>query len=182
MLVATDGNGSGESRFADQERRPNEEERKLMFSLALQEAIRTVMSHHVYSLTNQTLIQSNGGPIGLKLSGAVGKIFMVSWGRRFKDALRTATIAFPAFQMHLHKLYVDDHLQVAEELPLGARFVDGEVVIVEERVNEDREVAGDMRTAKVLLDVANSVCPFTTMTIEVPSESPTGWMRVLDSG
>ena len=83
--------GSGESRFADQERRPNEEERKLMFSLALQEAIRTVMSHHVYSLTNQTLIQSNGGPIGLKLSGAVGKIFMVSWGRRFKDALSTTT-------------------------------------------------------------------------------------------
>ena len=68
----------------------------------------------------------------------------------------------------------------AEELPFGARFIDGEVVIVEERVNEDREVAGDMRTAKVLLDVANSVCPFTTMTIEVPSESPTGWMRVLD--
>ena len=80
---------------------------------------------------------------------------MVSWGRRFKDALRTATIAFPAFQMHLHKLYVDDHLQVAEELPLGARFVDGEVVIVEERVNEDREVAGDLRTAKVMLDIAN---------------------------
>ena len=129
---------------------------------------------------NYSLVQSNGGPIGLKLSGAVGKIFMVSWGRRFKDALRTATIAFPAFQMHLHKLYVDDHLQVAEELPFGARFIDGEVVIVEERVNEDREVAGDMRTAKVLLDVANSVCPFTTMTIEVPSESPTGWMRVLD--
>ena len=117
-ILARKEDGSGESRFSDQERRPNKEERKLMFSLA----IKTVMSHHVYSLTNQTLIQNNGGPIGLKLSGAVGKIFMVSWGR-FKDALRTATITFPAFQLHLHKLYVDDHLQVAEELPLGANLL-----------------------------------------------------------
>ena len=186
ILITTDEvlarreDGSGESRFLEQERRPNKEEERRMFSLALQEAIKAAMSHHVYSLTDQTLLQNDGGPIGLKLSGSVGKVFMVSWSRRFKNSVRRATRAFPSFQLYFHKLYVDDHLQVAEELPPGARFVEGEVVVKEEKVEEDEEVAGDLRTALVMVDIANSVCPFTTMTLEVPSASDSGWMRVLD--
>ena len=45
------------------------------------------------------------------------------------------------------------------------------MVVLEEKVEEDEEVAGDLRTALVMVDIANSVCPFTTMTLEVPSAS-----------
>ena len=75
-----------------------------MLSLALEEAILVAMGHHTYSLADQTRLQGAGGPIGLKLSGALAKVYMVWWCRSFTETLQGATVTLPSFQQHLLKL------------------------------------------------------------------------------
>ena len=39
----------------------------------------------MYTVGTDGKLQSDGGPIGLKLSGAVGRVFMINWCRRFRE-------------------------------------------------------------------------------------------------
>ena len=110
----------GDSRFLNQEREPTREEKRLMLSLALQEAVEACMGNHIYSLVGDTLVQEDGGPIGLKLSGAVAKVFMINWCRRFKHTLMAATKAFPFFKLHVLKFYVDDRPRWWRSCPSAA--------------------------------------------------------------
>ena len=150
-------NNNNDSKFFEQERKPTKEEERLMLSLALEEVVRSCMDHHSYSVSNQTRVQDHGGPIGLKLSGAVAKVYMVWWYRMFRIILEIATSSIPSFRHHLLKFYVDDQLQVCEELPPGSRYLGGEVVVVEEEVEGDRLIPGDQRTANVLKEIANTI-------------------------
>ena len=67
---------------------------------------------------------------------------------------------------------------MVEELEPGTRFREGTVVVVE--VEGDRGLAGDMRTARVLVDMANSTYSYLQFTADCPSLHPTGWMPLLD--
>ena len=174
------GDNNNNSKFFEQERKPNKEEERLMLSLALEEAVKSCMDNHSYSVSNQTRVQARGGPIGLKLSGAVAKVYMVYWCRMFRIILEAATSSIPSFRHHLLKFYVDDQLQVCEELPPGSRYLGGEVVVVDDEVEGDRLIPGDQRTANVLKEIANTISGNTRIEVETPSAHPTGWMPFLD--
>jgi hypothetical protein len=81
---------------------------------------------------------------------------------------------------HLLKFYVDDQNLVVEELPPGSRLVEGKVEVVETEVEVDRAVPGDRRTALVYKDIANSICPYTKVSVDFPSAHASGWMPLLD--
>ena len=49
-----------------------------------------VFKHHDYSFGQDVRLQQEGAPIGLKISGAVGKVVMVAWVRRFKARMTLA--------------------------------------------------------------------------------------------
>ena len=129
-----------------------------MFSLALEAGVQACMEHHSYSLDGQVRRQEAGGSIGLKLTGALAKVFMVYWCREFQQVLAAATKDIVGFNNHLHGFYVDDHNLAVEELPPGCRFRDGKVVVVPEEVAEDLLLAGDRRTAQVILDCTALHC------------------------
>ena len=72
-------------------------------------------------------------------------------------------------------------------LPLGSRFVEGkvvvveeEVVVVEEEVGADMAVAGDRRMAAIIQAIANSIEPTVRMEVDFPSNYEDGWMPLLD--
>ena len=58
-----------------------------------------------------------GGPIGLELTGAVSRPFMMTWDKRYLRMVREAGI-----QMPLYKRYVDDSNQVGKVPPEGAWY------------------------------------------------------------
>ena len=58
------------------------------------------------------------------------------------------------WKLHLYTRYVDDSNTVVEELPLGARLEEGSIIVKQEVVEGDRNVPGDLRTARVLCDFA----------------------------
>ena len=130
-----------------------------MFALLLELLILKVMGNHVYSFNGTNKLQLEGGPIGLKLSGAIAKVVMLSWSRRFKAATESALRDFNYFKLYLLLFYVDDTFVAAEELEPGSRYIKEEqkVVVIEDEVEGDKLVAGDLRTARVLNDMGNDV-------------------------
>ena len=51
--------------------------------------------------------------------------------------------------------------------------------MVEEEVEADRLVAGDLRTARILSDIGNSIFNFLQFTVDCPSSNASGWMPLL---
>ena len=76
--------GQAENLFNEPERRPTALERRKMFALLLEILVLKVMNNHCYSVNGANKVQLEGGPIGLKLSGALAKVVMLSWSRQFK--------------------------------------------------------------------------------------------------
>ena len=150
------------------------EQEKLMLALALEQGILAVFSHHYYSFNGEVRLQEEGGPIGLEVSGAVGKVVMLAWCREFHTKLTRATESIPSHELYLHKLYVDDNNLVMEELPPGTRLVEDKFTIVEEEVEGDSNIPGDKRTALLIQDLANTICPFLQMEADYPSNHTSG--------
>ena len=69
--------GQAENLFHDPERNPTHAERRQMLAMLLEVLIKKVMGNHAYSFNGINKLQLEGGPIGLKLSGAIAKIVML---------------------------------------------------------------------------------------------------------
>ena len=59
----------------------DEHAKRLMLREALNVALTVIMKNHVYTFNNEIKKQAKGGPIGLKLTGALAQIFMIWWDR-----------------------------------------------------------------------------------------------------
>ena len=80
-----------ESKFDPAKRKPTAKQRRRMVALALEQGILAVMQHHVYSFNDCIHKQAEGGPIGLELSGALARVFMLIWDRKFLKTLEKAS-------------------------------------------------------------------------------------------
>ena len=69
-----------------------------------------------------------------------------------------------------------------KSLPLGSRIVDDRIVIIEEEIEADRLIPSDLRSARLVQSVANTISPFIKVTIDCPSQHPAeqGFMPIFD--
>ena len=67
-----------------------------------------------------------------------------------------------------------------QQLPPGARYRGGRVVVVPEEVEGDLLLPRDHQTARVVQDIANAVCEHTSFKVDFPSAHSSGWMPLLD--
>ena len=72
--------------------------------------------------------------MGLRASGALSRICMDIWMKGFKQKLEELRV-----KLRLAKKYVDDVLTVVHNLPLGSRFIQGQLVVTQETHNQDKE-------------------------------------------
>lgn len=105
---------------------------------------------------------------------------MLAWVRDFKTKMEAATIDLPNHKSYLHQLYVDDNNTVMEQLPKGTRLVDGKFTVVEELVEVDEQVEADKRTAELVMELVNTICPYLQMEVDFPSKNPSGWMPIFN--
>ena len=103
------------SKFLDMEVQPTSVQVKLMLALALEAGVLAVFKHHDYSFGQEVRVQQEGAPIGLKISGAVGKVVMMAWVKEYKAKMEEATASLPDAEQHLHQLYVGDYNTVMED-------------------------------------------------------------------
>ena len=62
----------------------------------------------------------------------------------------------------------------------GVRFFDGKLSIQVEQIQEDNNLPPDLRTARLLRNVANSIVPMIKMKGDVRSNHPSGKLPILD--
>ena len=142
--------------------------------------IKASMSQHIYSFNGDLRKQAAGGAIGNVLTGSLSVLYTVYWCKEFLDKVTWATEEFRDFCIYLLKIYVDDQTIMCEALPPGARLVDGRVCVVDSEVERDRDIPSDIRTSKVLLEIANGISGFIKLTSDCPSSNPSGFMPLLD--
>ena len=59
-------------------------------------------------------------------------------------------------------------------------MIDGKVKIIEEFISSDLLIPKDQRTAKIVLEIANSISESTKLTMDCPSMNNNNFMPILD--
>ena len=93
-------------------RRPGVVQKRKMLALAVSVGVQCVMSSHTYMVGDTAYLQTEGGAIGLELTGAVSRPFMQKWDRNYLKQIKAAGI-----DMKMYERYVDDSNQVAKVPP-----------------------------------------------------------------
>ena len=96
---------------------------RLLFSKVVKYAVLNIFQHHMYMFAGKTYWQLRGRPIGIWLMSIVAHIVMDHWSHLFLDKITTAGV-----EVHMLMKYVDDINVVNEMLPVGTRWVSGELV------------------------------------------------------
>ena len=80
-------------------------------------------------------------------------------------------------------IYIYDQNFVMKSLPPGSRIVDNRLVITEEEIKADKLIPSDLRSARLVQSVANTLSPFIKVTIDYRSQNPADlcqiWMSKL---
>ena len=98
-------------------RKPGRVQQRRMISLAVTIGIYQVMSQHTYKVGDVCYLQMEGGPIGLELTGAVSRAFMMSWDRKYLEMVRKAGL-----KMRMYQRYIDDSNQAADVPQPGSKY------------------------------------------------------------
>ena len=114
------------------------------------------------------------------LTGELGVFIMLVWASIFIDKVKTATAHIPDWELHMMQYYVDDGDWITDPLPPGTRLIGDKFVVMEEHVEEDKEIPDDERTAKLLTQLGNEIFEFIRLTSDYPSAHPSGYMPLLD--
>ena len=141
-------------------RLPNEVEKANMISKLIEIVTKEVMSNHFYSVGDTIRKQTDGGPIGLQLTGAIARIVMLWWDDQFLGVASTAGIV-----IDMYERFIDDSNLVTEVIEAGWKFCSEtrRMIFQEDLVQNESTVEDDRRTALVIKDIANSVHPMIQM-------------------
>ena len=69
---------------------------------------------------------------------------------------------------------------ISDPLPPYTMLIGDKFVVMEEHVEEDKEIPDDERTAKLMTKLGNGIFEFIRLTCDYPSAHPTGYMPLLD--
>ena len=123
------------------------------------------MKHHVYQFGGCIRKQRDRGPIGLELSGAIARVYMLQWDRQFLALARENNL-----NLNQYFRYIDDQNNVIEALPLGTRWNGEKLVVMPDEVEVDKMTPTDIRTMRKLRNMGNSISPMIQLEEDSPSQ------------
>jgi hypothetical protein len=157
---------------------PSWSERKLMLSKAVEVGVRECFRNHLYTFNGQVYRQTEGGPIGLRLSMAISRLVMAMW-----DKMLMETGSNTGWLIHLLKRYVDDCTAVLETLRLGVRWSLEQGLSYSPIWEEEDKVCGlsdDQRTMREFQKMANTQLDFIRVTYDTCTDHESGKLPILD--
>ena len=155
-----------ESSWLQASRNPNEFELRRMLAVAVAWDVQRVMQCHVFGFMGKAYRQLEGGSIGIELTGIVSKVRMVLWVRRINN--KCMAIGLKVF---LSSVFVDDSVFAVKRIQKGIRYSPelDSLQFSKDWEEEDEDVCDDLRTARVLVAVANTLEYDIQMTFDCPS-------------
>ena len=150
---------------------PNEQEEKEIIARCAEIATRTIFEQFCYKFGGKVYLQSDGGPIGTRITMCLARVVMHDWGDQYRTILTAASL-----RIALLSSYVDDVRQGSTVLRLGMRF-DHKSMDFKwsmEAELEDKDLKGvetrNRRMTRICLPAMNSINPDLVFTAEVPED------------
>ena len=143
----------------------------------LEIAVVKIFKSNIYRFGGNTYLQTDGAPIGMDLSGEIGRLVMAIWDGDFMELCDANNIV-----IDLNERYVDDDDMVMPAIPTGFRLDEGKLVFREEWRQEDvaMNAKDDARTTKLMVELANQIHPNIVMTGDYPSNYAHNKVPMLD--
>ena len=142
-------------------------QRKEVIARVVEIALVALFTNFCYKFGSEYFHQSEGGPIGVRLTGCAAECVMQEWSEEYQDILERSGV-----WVALLSEYVDDGRQITTTLEKGTRYCDNtkKFTVNEEAKREDeaRQKAGESknqrtaRVCKVAMDSVNPDLHFTT--------------------
>ena len=178
----TDETTTTSSLFHPPKSKPTMEEEKIVLSQVLKVAILAILRSHSYQWNKEVRLQGEGAPIGLELAGALARVVMLWWDKKFLELTAKNNILF-----HLYKRYVDDQNMAGKPLQPGTRWKEGpwanglgKMVLVDEEVNDDKQIPASVRTMSELRKMADSIIPMIQLEEDHPENHDDRKIPILD--
>ena len=158
---------------------PTEEEKKMLIACSIEIGVRAVFLNHLYEFDGKIYLQQDGGPIGVRLAGTVARAVMASWDASLNNIIEENKLV----SWLLHR-YVDDIALLLQALRKGVRWCPGcRALAHSDSWEKEDTVAGhssSKRTMDVMQDAMNSINSDIQITVELPEESSSKTLPVLD--
>ena len=137
--------------------------------------VKLIMNNHVYKFGDEVRKQQNEGGIGVTLTGVISELKMLMWWITLDTKLKDMNI-----ENDLDDRYVDDYTLLPTELPPGTVVNDFGLSYSEEKYEEDLKIPGDIRTMKIIQEIANSIDENIKVTFDVPYYNSDKKVPILD--
>ena len=174
-LVVEEKEKSAHKELIPPKRKPKDEERSRMVGKMVEIMIIAGMENHVYKFNNVIRKQSQGGPIGLALTGEVADCYMVDWDQKFLLKMKSVGL-----NLIIYLRFKDDITIDTKGLERGTRFIEGKLVIDEDKRREDMEKSDEKVTMEVICSIANSIDEMMKFTVDSPENHENEMLPILD--
>ena len=163
---------------------PNEQEEKEIIARCAEIATRTIFENFCYKFGGKTYKQTDGGPIGARVTMCLARVVMHDWGEQYQQILTKACL-----RIALLGSYVDDVRQGTTVLRLGMRFDHTimefkwsmEAEVEDKTLKEIEEEPTNRRMSRICLPAMNAINPDLVFTAEVPEDFADGKLPTLDT-
>ena len=152
-------------------------EERMQVAMAVQIGVIAVMNTHQYSFNGKTFLQKAGGPIGLRATCAIARVVMNTWDTRWLEKMESNGI-----KIKTGVRYMDDIRIFLYALRAGWRWWEGSLCYCEVWRLEDESTgtSSTIRTARILVEIMNSMMSFLNFTVEVGDDFEDGKLPTLD--
>ena len=130
---------------------------------AISKALEVTYTHHHYTVGGQIHKQLDGGPQGLNTAVEASNIYMLLFDKRFLVLVKSLGLV-----VLLYLRYVDDISVVMPPIKPGWFYSREHNSLKFDPEHEYAQMAGDKRTMLVLRDIANTVNPNLSFTVDCP--------------
>ena len=176
--------GDSEKQWIFPQVHPNAQEEKELIARCAEIAKRTIFRNFCYKFAGKVYLQTDGGPIGARVTMCLARIVMHDWGEKYRVIITKASL-----RIALLSSYVDDVRQGSTCLRFGMRYdqVNMEFVWNMGAEEEDRAMkkeqkeSTNQRMARICLPAINSINPDLEFTAEVPEDFEDGRVPTLDT-
>ena len=128
------------------------EEKRMLLARAVALGVKAVFRNHLYQFAGKTYLQTNGAPIGVRLSCAVARLIMNTWDRKLKTILAKNKV-----KLETVFRYLDDWRGFLKALVAGWRWDRGQLRFRSAWREEDIKISPVERTCRELKKIMNSI-------------------------
>lgn len=153
----------------------DESMRRKIVAKVLQLVVEKIFACNVYTFAGKMRVQKEGAPIGLDLSGEIGRPETMNTDIEFRKLCLANRI-----KVDVSKRYVDDKNDVMNNIPYGHRWCNDKVMFNEDWIEEDSKSPADAHTCKVMTELANSIHPSIQFVGDVGRNHGDGRIPILD--